>query len=64
MYEPTTVKGFITLMRRIELMIPESLKGFDDLSEDDKQYIRDMSSEISNHINEVEHNKICLLEKK
>jgi len=53
MKTPTTIKGYISLIRKIELIGPQSLKGFEKLSEEDKEILSYMSGEISNHINEI-----------
>lgn len=54
---PKTIKGYISLIRRIEEVSVKSLKGFDDLSEHDKEILTFLDGNISNDINEIESRK-------
>jgi hypothetical protein len=52
---PKTAKGFIALMRSIdENFIAQNLKGFNDLSDKDKEALTLLDADISNYINEVD----------
>lgn len=54
MKKPTTIKGYINLIRKIELIDPSSLKGYEKLPKNTKNEIGRLSAEISNIINEIE----------
>lgn len=54
MENPKTVKGYISLIRKIELISPSELKGFDNLPEEYREILSYLSADISNHINEIE----------
>jgi len=54
MRTPKTVKGYISFLRAIEKRSVESLRGFDRLSEADKELLITIDAEISNLVNEVE----------
>lgn len=53
MKTPRTIAGYIRLIRRIELVSPCLLKGWDKLNKDEQEKIELMAVEISNHINEI-----------
>ena len=50
---PKTIKGYISLIRKIELIDPKSLKGFDLLPKDEQEIIGILDADISNQINEI-----------
>ena len=50
---PKTIKGWILLMRKIECHSIVTLKGFDSLPIEDREILKILDAEISNHINEV-----------
>lgn len=51
--EPRTIKGYISLIKKIELIDPSSLKGFDKLSLEYQEILSFLSVDISNYINEI-----------
>lgn len=53
MKEPKTIKGYISMMKKIELMIPSCMNGFDDLPKDIQDDLNELSAAISNRINEI-----------
>ncbi len=50
-----TIKTYISIIRKIELVSPTLLKGFDKLSNKEKELIEILDAEISNNINEVSY---------
>ena len=52
MRDPKTIKGYISLMRQVEMIIPYMLKGHDELPQNDKDILDDLSCSISNVFNE------------
>ncbi len=58
MKTPTTIRGYFSLMKKIELIDPTDLVGYDDLPQEIKDDISELSGNISNtvfswHTNEV-----------
>ncbi len=56
---PTTIKGYISLIKQIELIDCSSLKGFEDLSTGDQETLLILDAEISNQINELNPSNPC-----
>ena len=54
MKEPTTIKGYIKLIRFVEMVSPNEMKGFDNLSNDDKYKLQELSAELSNKVNDID----------
>lgn len=52
MKHPKTIKGYIKLVRKLECIPLTFLKGFDKLTEQQKQQLYELSGSISNNINE------------
>ena len=52
MKEPKTIKGYIKLIRNIEKIAVSTLKGYDDLNQEQKNILSEISGQISNNINE------------
>ena len=52
MKEPTTIKGYIRLIRNIEKIAVSTLKGYDKLNQEQKKILSEISGQISNNINE------------
>lgn len=53
MKEPTTIKGFLSLMALVQSIQVSTLKGFDLLSENDQQLLLFMKADIDNNLNEM-----------
>ena len=57
---PKTIKGYISLMKRIEMLSPSDFKGFDDLCDDDKFLLQELNAEISNKLHDLEiYDVVC-----
>lgn len=52
---PVTIKGFVSLLKKIERQGPESLKGFNNLSQNQQDLLKDLDAELSNYINEFDN---------
>lgn len=52
MKEPKTIKGYIKLIRNIEKIAVSTLKGYDNLNQEQKNILSEISGQISNNINE------------
>jgi len=52
--KPKTIRGYVNLIRKIELIDPSALKGYEKLSKKTKDEIGKLSAEISNIVNEIE----------
>lgn len=52
-----TIKTYISTIRKIERISPILLKGFNKLSNKDKEFIEILDAEISNNINEISFNR-------
>lgn len=48
-----TIRGYLTLIKRVEQITPSCLKGFDNLDEETQELIKAMDANISNDINEI-----------
>ena len=53
MKSPKTIKGYISLIKKIEKIIPSELDGFDDLNDYTQDLLTELSAAISNRINEI-----------
>jgi len=53
MKKPTTIRGYISLMRKIEKFTVSDLKGFDKLSEKTKDDLGYLLGSISNIVNDI-----------
>ncbi|WP_431129697.1 hypothetical protein [Flagellimonas flava] len=53
MYNPKTIKGYISMIKKIEKISPQYLKGFDDLDDEQQFIVVNLDVEISNWINEI-----------
>lgn len=53
-----TIKGYISILKRIEKIILTDLKNYDKLSEKQKEIIRFLSGEISNFLGEFKKNSL------
>jgi hypothetical protein len=53
MEKPKTIKGYITMMRKIETFTVSDLKGFDKLSQETKDNLGELLGSISNIVNEI-----------
>jgi hypothetical protein len=52
---PTTIRGYVSMFRKIETnLMPSFMTGFDDLPEDLQKKMTDLSCYISNEFNEIE----------
>lgn len=54
MNQPKTIKGYVALMRRIELMHPSFCGDFERQDEDVKAELCELSAAISNIVNDIE----------
>ncbi len=54
MKEPTTIKGYIKLIKFIDKITITDKKGFDKLSQAQKNALYELSAEISNRIEDIE----------
>lgn len=52
MKEPKTIKGYIKLIRNIEKIAVSTLKGYDNLNQEQKNILSEIGGQISNNINE------------
>lgn len=60
MKEPKTIKGYIKLIRNIEKIAVNTLKGYDNLNQEQKNILSEISGQISNNINEYnDENNTC-----
>jgi len=53
MKTPKTIKGYIKLLKKIEKISPQLLKGFEQLPVSEKEKIEILDAELSNLINEI-----------
>ena len=53
MKSPKTIKGYISLIKKIEKIPPSFLEGFDDLDDYTQDLIAELYAAISNRINEI-----------
>lgn len=54
MDEPKTVKGYISMMRRVEKMPVHSLKGYDKLSRESQLLLSSICAGIGNDLGELD----------
>ena len=52
MKEPSTIKGYVKLIRNIEKIAVSTLKGYDKLNQEQKNILAEISGQISNNIND------------
>lgn len=53
MKKPKTIKGYISLMRKIEKFTVSDLKGFNELSDQTKEDLGNLLGSISNIVNDI-----------
>lgn len=56
MKEPKTIKGYISLMRRVELLIPSLMNGYEDVDDISKGAIKELTGSISNCLADININ--------
>ena len=47
-----TIKSYLKLLRKVEMISASSLKCYDKLSDEQKEILRYLNAEISNHLGE------------
>lgn len=53
MKKPKTIKEYISLIKMIETIDLQSMKGFDKLSDEEKEPLIIIAAEISNNVSEM-----------
>lgn len=57
MNEPTTIKGYISLIKFIEKVTVSDKKGFDKLPQSQQEALIELSAAISNRIDDIYYEK-------
>ena len=56
MREPATIKGYMSLIRLIQDIPVSTLKGFDDLTEEQQEALLTMTADVDNNISNLFNN--------
>lgn len=55
MKEPQTIKGYISLIRKIDKIPVSHLKGFDELSKEQQKCLLALTAELANSLGEFDN---------